>query len=202
MEQENQRPKPELFHTPTITFRTLGKGKGDDILNDHRPALPQGAESSIGKFLVSQSLQLEITCLLNKTPEQLFTFISNSDKLTEWGSGYLTVRVQPPDDKNENPTRIINEGLVATREVIRLNEFPVFIYSQVSSIMGYENHVCALICVPAPENRTYFVFRIYAEETGGSMGTFCGFNSFKLFAMESMWSLKTIVDDANRIWGQ
>jgi hypothetical protein len=194
----------ERFYSPVITFRTLGKGLGDDISNEHRILLTQSLEERISALLTSQQLQLEVTLLLNKQAEEVYRLISDTGKLVEWGSGCFKARFENPDQTGVGSTRIINEGLMETRELIREMEYPLFAYAQTTSIAGYENHFSVIACLPVESNESmsYLVQRVYATETGSMIGTFCGFNSMKHFLVESSWNLKKIIDDANRLWNK
>ena len=128
-----------------------------------------GYAHEVGARLSRQPLQLALTCHLGATQQELFEYIADFDRLSEWIPG---VRKSWTDDSNADvpgevgAIRMISTGFgKPVREVVKAFEAPRMIaYSATDdSLRGvYTDHLSVLTCEPHPSGGTVLAWLAYA----------------------------------------
>jgi uncharacterized protein YndB with AHSA1/START domain len=165
--------------------------RGDVFIDPSTIALERGARlsDSLGG---RAPLVLARACRLGATPEQVFAFITDFERLPDWMPMMKRCRVD--NTRAQNPggvgaVRVIDSGFgEPTREEVRAFEPPTLLAYSASdaSLRGlFRGHLGVLICEPHPVGGTWLSWLSYAR-SGTGPAKFLGPGVFRFVIQQSL----------------
>lgn len=141
----------------------------------------------VGARLSEQPLQLTYTARLGAAPEEVFEFVSDTDRLHEWIPG---ARKSWSDDSNAlhpkqvGSVRMIDAGIgKPTLEVVKAYEAPrMLAYSATdASLFGLvTDHLGVVTCEPHPEGGTAFCWLAFGKPARNPVKRWAGMKVFQV----------------------